>query len=161
MRPMVHTEKHINQFSLFTVASGAIVVLNIAKGEATPLATDPADVREGCTIASVFVELWITTDDATAGSSIVTIEKRVSGLGSMAAGDSAALNVYDNKKNVFHTQMGLTPGNTQYPMATIKGWFKIPKGKQRFGLGDKLVINVHGQSNGLNGCGFVVFKEQY
>ncbi len=106
--------------------------------------------------------MWIQTDDAALGSSIITLEK-LSGASdsNMAAGDSAALNSYDNKKNIFYTQMGLTPNNVTYPMATIRGWFKIPKSKQRFGLQDRVMLNVHAQSNGLTICGFATYKEQF
>ncbi len=160
MRPRVHTEKHYVQISLAAIASGALLPNLIALAVAVP-GTTTSDVREGCTISAVYCEMWITTDDATKGSSIITLEK-IPGPGSfMTAAESAALNAYGNKKNILYTQMGLTPGEDQFPMATIKGWFKIPKGKQRFGKDDALVLNVHGQSNGLSICGFFIYKEQF
>ncbi len=159
MRPMVVTEKHYVQRSLFTVASGGISVQNLITAVATP--TTNAHVREGSRINAVYVEFWITSDDAAQGTAIVTIEKRAGGQTAMTTTNAAALNDYPNKKNVLHTQMGLVPDNVSYPMATIKGWVKIPKSKQRFGLGDVLAINFFGQSNGLQACGFITFKEQY
>ncbi len=105
--------------------------------------------------------MWLTSDDTAAGTAIVTLEKVPAGATAMTAAQSAALNDYPNKKNILHTQMGLLGPNTQYPMAVVKGWFKIPKGKQRFGLKDILSLNIHGQSNGLAGCGFFIFKEQF
>ncbi len=161
MRPRVHAEKHLVQNSLFTVASGALTALTIAAAKQTVTPANASHVREGSTISACYVEMWITSDDTAAGTAIVTLEKRPSNLGAMTAAESAALDGYDNKKNVLHTFMGLIPPNVQYPMAAIKGWFKIPKGKQRFGLEDKLVLNVHGQSNGVSACGFFIFKEQY
>ncbi len=161
MRPMVHTEKHYNQESLFAVGAGAISNRIISDAVAVP-ATADNQVREGSTISAVYIEMWITSDDdALPGSSIVTLEK-VPGNGAlMNAADSASLNAYENKKNVFHTQMGLTSTKLTYPMASVKGWFKIPKGKQRQGLGDRLLLNIHAQSNGLSACGFFTYKEQY
>ncbi len=161
MRPRVHTEKHIVQRSLFTVAAGALDETVIAVGVAAPVAAQPSHVREGCVISAVYIEMWITGDDATPSSSIITLERRPSGLNVMTVAESALLNDYANKKNVLHTFMGLIPPDVQFPTATIKGWFKIPKGKQRFGLEDRLVLNIHGQSNGLDGCGFFLYKEQY
>ncbi len=159
MRPIVNTEKHIIQKSLFTVASGALSATTIAIAIAAPTAA--VDIRIGARISAVYVEMWIQTDDGALGSSIVTLEK-IPGNGSiMTAAESAALDGYDNKKNVFYTQMGLTPNNVTFPMASVKGWFKIPKSKQRFGLEDQLVLNVHAQSNGLNACGFFIYKEQF
>ncbi len=161
MRPKVHVEKHLVQISLATVAAGAISNLLLVNARAAPVAATPSSVREGCTISAIYIEMWIQTDDTALGSSIVTLEK-VPGAGSvMTAAESALLNDYVNKKNVFYTQMGLTPTSIQFPMAVIKGWFKIPKGKQRFSLNDSIELNVHAQSNGLSICGFAVFKEQY
>ncbi len=160
MRPTVHTEKHYAQKSFFTVASGAITNVVICTAEED--ATAAAKIRIGSKISALYVEMWLTSDDTAAGTSIVTLEKVEGGQTVlMAAGDSAALETYRNKKNIFHTQMGLLGPNTQYPLASIKGWFKIPKTKQRFGVGDRMVLNVHGQSNGVNGCGFFTYKEQY
>ena len=161
MRPRVHTEKHYNQESVFTVGAGAISNRIIADAVAVPDAVSDNQVRQGSIISAVYVEMWLTSDDALQASSIVTLEKVPGTAPLMAAGQSAALNVYENKKNVFHCQMGLIPPNVQHPLSSIKGWFKIPKGKQRFGLGDRLLLNVHAQSNGLQACGFFIYKEQY
>ncbi len=161
MRPVVNTEKHYVQASLGSVTAGNITNIEIVKGVAAP--TTALHVREGALVSAIYVEMWITTDDATRGSTIVTLEKRP-GAGTavaMNAAQSAALHDYPNKKNIFHCQMGLTPDNTQFPMASIKGWFKIPKGKQRMGLDDKIYLNIHAQSNGVSFCGFFTYKEQF
>ncbi len=161
MRPTVHAEKHVVQHSLFAVASGAIANLLIARGLQTHVAASATNVREGSTISAVYVEMWVTSDDTAAGTCIITLEKVQNNATKMTAAQSAALDGYSNKRNIFHTQMGLIGPNTQYPMAVIKGWFKIPKGKQRFANEDDLVLNIHGQSNGMSCCGFEIFKEQY
>ena len=160
MRPMVHTEKHYVQSSLFTVASGAITQIIIAQAiAAAPSAAN--HVREGSTISAVYVEMWLTSDDASAGSVIVTLEKLPGSGVAMTTTEAGALSAYDNKKNVLHTQMGLLGPNDEVPIAVIKGWFKIPKGKRRMGLEDGLMLNIFGQSNGVSGCGFFTYKEQF
>ncbi len=105
--------------------------------------------------------MWLSSTDTAQVSGVVTLEKLDGGKSVMSTTESAALNDYDNKKNVFHTFQGLISTEIQYPMAVIKGWFKIPKGKQWFGLGDRMVLNLHGQSGALQGCGFFLYKEQY
>lgn len=159
MRPVVNTEKHYVQFSLATVASGALTNFGLISAVAVPTAA--SHVREGAIISAIYIEMWIQSDDGALGSSIITVNKVPGGSTPMTAAESALLNDYTDKKNVFYTQMGLTPNNVTYPMATIKGWFKIPKGKRRFGLNDRLQLNVHAQSNGLNACGFAIYKEQF
>ncbi len=161
MRPRVHAEKHIVQFSLAAVGAGAIINQLLVLGKQTVTSTVPAHVREGSTISAIYIEMWGTSDDAAAGTTIVTLEKLAGGLASMNTTDSGALNGYDNKKNVLHTFMGLLGPNVQVPMPLVRGWFKIPKGKQRFGIEDKLHLNIHGQSNGMSVCGFCIYKEQY
>ncbi len=162
MRPIIHTRKHYTQFSLFAVASGAITNLVIALSLASPVTTVASNIVEGAKITAVYIEMWLSSDDAASGTVITTVEK-VPGLGAspvMSTADAADLTIYDNKKNILHTQMGLLPSNVQYPMAVVKGWIKIPKGKQRFGLDDRLMLNIFAQSNGIAGCGFAIFKEQ-
>ncbi len=159
MRPKVHTEKHVIQQSLFTIASGAIANQIICAGKAVP--TLVTDVREGATVSAVYIEMWITSDDTTLGTTVITVERLAGNATFMLVGQAAALNSYTNKKNILHTQQGLTGSNLQYPSAVIKGWIKIPKGKQRFSLNDSLILNIFAQSNGLTGCGFFLYKEQY
>ncbi len=160
MRPKVHTRKHMVQFSLFAVASGAITSLKIASTvEVVGTAAD--HVKEGSTISAVFVEMWLTSDDTAAGTAIVTLEKLPGTATVMSTTNAGALDDYGNKNNILHTQMGLLGPNTQYPMAVVKGWFKIPKGKQRMTQDSALRLNIFGQSNGVSGCGFVTYKEQY
>ncbi len=160
MRPVVNTEKHYVQQSLAGVVSGAIAPISIAFAVAAHPSSN-SEVREGSKITAVYIEMWVTGDDAVSSTGIITLEKRSGNMVAMTAAQSAALDSYVNKKNVFHTFMGLLPPNTQYPMAAIKGWFKIPKSKQRFGIQDLLVLNIHGQSDGLTFCGFFTYKEQY
>ncbi len=161
MRPRVNTTKHYQQTSLESVASGAVrsiqeifAVVNLSRNL-------PSEVREGAIISAIYLEMWVQSDDATQGSVICTVEKLQSGATNPSAGDMAALHTYDNKKNILYTQMGLIGNNVAYPSAVVKGWFKIPKSKQRFGLGDKLIFTVFAQTNGLTLCGFATYKEQF
>ncbi len=159
MRPVVNTEKHYTQFSLATTAAGAITNITLVNAVAAPSSGE--EVREGAVISAVYIEMWVHSDDAASGTIITTLEKVGQGTASMNTTEAADLSAYANKKNVLHTQMGLIGNNVTYPMATIKGWFKIPKGKQRFGLSDRLNLNIFAQSNGLSRCGFATYKEQY
>ncbi len=160
MRPVINTEKHYVQTSLSSVATGAILPISLAFASAgSPTAVE--GVREGAVVKAVYIEMWILSEDAVIGTVIATLEKRSGNMVAMTAAQSAGLGVYVNKKNIFHTFMGIVGDNNQYPMAVIKGWFKIPKGKQRFGLQDLLVLNIHAQTNPIEICGFCTYKEQY
>ena len=93
------------------------------------------------------------------GSGITTFEKVPGGKPAMTAAQSADLSSYPNKNNVFFVSQGLYPADNQNPLPVMRGWFKIPKGKQRMALGDKLVINFHSQTNGIDACGISIYKE--
>ncbi len=159
VRPVVHSTKHYVQRSLFTIASGAIDNGSIVLAVAVQDKDAASEVEQGAIIKAVFCEMWVITDDTASGTVITTLEKIPAGATAMTAAQSAALNAYPNKKNILYTQMGLISPNIQYPTNIIKGWFAIPKGKQRFGLGDRLRLNVHAQSNGISACGTFIFKE--
>ncbi len=159
MRPVVNTEKHMSQRSLFTIATGAIDNFVLCSSVAAP--TGATQVREGAKVSAVYLEMWVHSSDAVAGTTIVTLEKLIGSSTNMGAGEAASLNTYDNKKNILYTQMGIVGDNNQYPTAVIRGWIKIPKSKQRFSLGDRIVLNIFAQTNPVNVCGFVLYKEQY
>ncbi len=155
----INTTKHMVQQSLAAVAAGAILVIDLADAVNAPSANLAKEVREGAVIKAIFLEYWMTSDDAAQSTVVVTLEKTVSDASGMTAAEAAALFTYRNKKNVLNTFQGILGPNVQVPMPVIRGWFKIPKGKQRFGLRDKLRINFLAQSNGSNLCGHAIYKE--
>ncbi len=161
MKPTINSAKHILQHPISTVAVGAIA--NLVEVEGTPIAliANQQDVREGATVKAVYVELWITSDDDTQSSAIVSFEKVPVNAPLMTTAQVNSLNGYANKKNILHIFEGLVGPISQVPMPAFKGWVKIPKSKQRFGLDDKFVINIYALSDGLKFCGFTIFKEYY
>ncbi len=159
VRPMVHSEKHYTQHSLFTTAAGArdsvvlinaVVVLNKNLSE---------EVEQGSSVKAIYVEFWINTNDTSPGTFIAILEKVPSGGAAATFAEMAALSTYANKKNVLYTTMGLTNPNTQTGQVLMKFWVKIPKGKQRFGLGDRFVLGIASQTGTLKTCGFSTYKE--
>ncbi len=117
------------------------------------------EVEEGATIKAVYIEAWVTSNGSAQSSAVISLEKQVGGSTPMTYALSVAMTSYANKKNVFYVTEGLTPPNVQNPIPFLRGWFKIPKGKQRFGLGDKLVLNFSGIVGGNTLCGLYIFKE--
>ncbi len=154
----IQSVKHINQFSVTTVGIGALGQKQLALSVVAPDANAVSEVPEGAKISNVYVELWITSDDASQGSLAVNLEKTSTQMTAMTYAQSIALWTYANKKNIFYTTQGLVPPNVQSGIPFLRGWFKIPAGKQRFGLGDKLVLNISGITNGVNYCGLVIYK---
>ncbi len=159
MKASIQSRKHIVQESVFTVALGATTTKNVAVAVERTIANTVTEVVEGATIKAIFLEFWITSDDAAQGSCSITLEKRSSGAGAITFAEAQALDSYANKKNILYFTQGLSPPNVQSGIPFVRGWFKIPKGKQRFGLGDILAINFTGITNGANICGMAIYKE--
>lgn len=160
MRPRVNTTKHYFHNPSGVVTSGIranVPLVNVvAQGAAIAFAVD---VFEGSVVEAVYVEFWISgvTLDKTATWCIM---KLPAGAALPTFAEMANLGSYDNKKNILNAGQGIPPtgGNV---MNIYKGWIKIPKGKQRFGLGDSLEFVISAVGTNVNLCGLVVFKDQH
>ncbi len=159
VKAQINSEKHILELGPGTVASAAILVQNLAVVSATHAVSN--EVREGSTIKAIYIELWVTSDDAAQGNSQASFEKRPSGSPALTFAQSQALNSYPNKKNLFEVHRGLIASNVRNPTPFFSKWIAVPKGKQRMGLGDLLVLNLNGIANGVSFCGMALYKEYF
>ncbi len=148
--------KHYVQVSLATVLAGA--ASNTLFAQATQNPATASTVEVGSTIKAVFVEMWVRTSDTSGGTALVSLIKTQDGQAPTFA-DQIALHDYNNKKNVFYHTQGLTNINTDSATPFIRQWFKIPKGKQRMGEGDRLNLIISAQALDQNICGFILYKE--
>ena len=160
MRPIIHSKKHLVQQSRSEVLTVATVAIDIALSVAIQNVDAVDEVQEGTDIRAVFVEMWLL-DTANDGSFVVGLYKAPSGVADPTYSQTNALNNWENKKNLLYMTQGLSSNNgVGNPIPIIRQWFKIPKGKQRFGLGDKLKLFI--TNNGLNElefCGHFIYKE--
>ncbi len=159
---MIHSVKHYVQITRSTVATVTRNIEDIILSVEGTVANAVDEVAEGSTIKAVFFELWMLAG-GNDNSHVVIVAKNLSG-GATAPNFSQmnSLGTYLNKKNILFTHQGLSPndGAGDHPMNVLRGWIKIPKSKQRFGLGDELNIVI--ANNGLNDlfyCGFATYKE--
>ncbi len=158
MKPRVITIKHYVPNPIDTVIAAAIENIVFINAVANP--TSAIDVSEGSTISAVWVELWVLADAQNVGSTIITLEKKPANAPNMTTVNAANLFAYNNKKNILYTTQGLTSEQNANAVPIIRQWFKIPKGKQRFGLGDQMVLNISAAQEGVENCGMFIFKEQ-
>ncbi len=160
MKPIVHSTKHYVQKTLTSVLTGTLNVTTLVHGVLSTLANLNNEVEEGANVKAVFIELWLlgTTNNQ---FFTITIEK-VPGAGNdQTFAESTDLFSYVNKKNILYTTQGLAPNDgVGQPIRVIYQWFKIPKGKQRWGFNDKLNLNVSSRGDGtIDVCGFSTYKE--
>ncbi len=160
MRPVIHSVKHLVQSPFSAITTGVRENIIIIKAVESTQANLADEVESGTVIKAVFVEMWLQ-NSANDGHSIVILEKTENGGAGATFGQMAALFTYNNKKNILFTHEGLTSNDgVGNPLPVIRQWFKIPKGKQRFGLGDRLVLTISNpSSNNLNRCGMFIYKE--
>ncbi len=159
VRPMVHSTKHYVQQSIGTVVVGTNEDVNLANGVAVSAKDTVDEVEEGSTIKAIYVELWIRSAATSAASFVFIICKRPSSTNFPSDAEMAALGNWDNKKNILFTSQGLTNDVDANAMNLIRGWIKIPKSKQRMGLGDKLSWHLRTVGQSINFCGFCTYKE--
>ncbi len=156
----INSEKHYVQEPSFSVAASSIVVKNAVSSVQVQAKDAPNEVDQGSVVKAVWFEYWLTANDGTPSQfAVCAIIKLPSGLADPTATNLNNLNAYENKKNVLWTFEGLVPPNTQNPIPIIRQFIKIPKGKQRMGLGDKIVFALASSGSGLRACGFETYKE--
>ncbi len=159
MRPRIKAIKHYVQVPAATIGSGSVsgipLITTVAEGAAR---ATTATVEEGSTISALYVEWWISgvTADKTVNWFLVVLP---SGVSTPTVTNALNMQAYDNKKNILKAGQGLAPtgGNT---VPILREWVKLPRGKQRFGLGDKLMLLLNATGTTVNHCGFATYKEQ-
>ncbi len=160
VRPMVHSNKHYVQHSINTIVASTQSIFTFIDAVAVSDKTAPNEVEEGSSIKACFIEAWLRTGDTANGSYVGVLRKQSGGDPNLSLTEMAALNDADGKKNILWTGMGLINNQNSDAIPILRSWYKIPKSKQRFGLGDKLVLQVFAQGAiDLHHCGFETYKE--
>ncbi len=160
MRPVIHSQKHYVQMSRSSALTGARNTERLILAAEGTVANLVDEVIEGAIVKAIYIELWLwgSTIDQ---SSIVTLTKQPAGTIGPTFAEMVALGTYDNKKNILFTHMGLASSDSNSaPINIMRGWYKIPKSKQRFGLGDRLALSIASQGDAtIFYCGFATYKE--
>ncbi len=160
MKPVINSQKHIVQTSLTTIQEQTVFSPLIVTGiEAQP--SDATHVDVGAVVKAVYLEYWLIGESAQNCTATWTFEKYPSGVATVTQAQMQDLQDYPNKNNILKMGQGLIGENNSNPIPIIREWVKIPKGKQRIALGDKIKFNVSciGQAdNGLDLCGFALYK---
>ncbi len=160
MRQIVHSVKHYVQFPIDQILAGTRQNIVLAVAVESTTANLANEVAEGTLVKAIFIELLLQ-NQGNLGEFIVVLEKAQSGSNGITFTNMAALFTYVNKKNVLYVSQGLTSNDgVGNPQKILGMWFKIPKGKQRMGLGDSIILSISNTSAGdLNRCGFATYKE--
>ncbi len=158
--PLV-TIKHIVQIDNAQIASGAAENIELVQSVGQTAVSNTGDVVEGSIVKTVYIEMWLKSF-AAAGEDTkfqLIIEKVPAGATPATFTQMNGLMGYLNKKNILYTTQGVLGDLTTQAIPIVRQWFMIPKGKQRFGLGDELVMSISATAAVIQRCGLAIFKE--
>ncbi len=160
MRAPIHSDKHYFQISLSTATTGATNEEILVQAVEGSVAAAVNQVVEGAIVKAVYLEIWAIGTTADQFFTAIVVKLPGGALAPVTA-NMAALGTYTNKKNILYTTQGLASNDgIAMPLPLFKGWIKIPKGKQRFGLGDELAFFIASRGSAtITYCGFATYKE--
>ncbi len=159
----INSVKHYVGQPKVSVALGTALTVEIADVVAAPVSTNREKVSEGSLVKSVHFEYWIVGTGANGLDTtfVLTIEKSPSNTADPAFSDMLNLGGYANKKNILYTTQGIVAPaiNGGSTMPIIRDWLLIPKGKQRMGQEDRILVTIASVETALNFCGMSTYKE--
>jgi len=163
MQAPINSIKHLVGQTQTTIVAGAISNRVIASAVVAPASALSTDVIQGAIIKAVYIEMWVQGNGAigVSGAFNFTLEKIPANGPAMTFANSLNLTAYLNKKNILYTTQGLiASASVAQGVSVLRQWFAIPKGKQRMGLGDRLILNLSpiGGSD-IQICGIYIYKE--
>jgi len=156
----INTVKHYVQHPSALLLTGTIVNQPIVLAVVAPATGATNEVREGAVIKAVYIERWVIGDSAaTVSQFTLTIEKKRQAEPDQNFTNSQNLSAYPNKKNILYTTQGIVGSVDGAPTVPVfRQYIMIPKGKQRFGAGDELMVNI-ACITPLRHCGIETYKE--
>ncbi len=157
----INSIKHYVQIENAVIASAAVGASEIVDAKEQNAQSAASDVVEGSVIKAIYLEIWIKSNaSATEDTKFQLIIEKIPQAGvAPTFTEMNNLQTYKNKKNVLFFSQGVIGDGTTQAIPVVRQWFKIPKGKQRFGLDDRFLVTVSATAFAINRCGFAVYKE--
>ncbi len=121
------------------------------------------DVTEGSLVKAIHLDFWCL-ESAASGSSTqwnAILEKVPANQAGATAAQLLNLGAYPNKKNILNSFQGNIGASVDgvNGIPYMQGWHLIPKGKQRMGLGDRVILSLTTTGNAVEICGMATYKE--
>ncbi len=157
----INSIKHYVHIENASTATGAIRANVIVSAVSAPAVGANLEVKEGALVKAIFLEYWVKSEAAanTDTKFQMMYEKVPSGQVSVTFAQMNNLGTYQNKKNVLYFTQGVLGDTNTDSVAIHRSWFLIPKGKQRMGLGDRIVVSLTATGTAVQNCGFTTYKE--
>ncbi len=157
----ITTDKHFVGKTNASLASGVGLGINVVNAIARgTIRTATEEVDEGSVVKAVHLEYWLNGRGSTATTQFqMIVLKLVGEAGNVSFTDMANLSAYQGKKNILYTTQGVLAEAGSQSVPVIRDWVKIPKGKQRMGLGDRIQVVFTAIGEPIQICGMAIFKE--
>ncbi len=158
----INSIKHFVPRTNTSITAGTVGAITIVDAVNAPASANTFDVLQGAVIKAVRNEIWIANTGSASSTTqaVIIIEKLVAGQSPATFTNMLNLGAYLNKKNILFTFQGILASILgSGAISPIRDWLLIPKGKQRFGLGDKLVMSIASVSVNIATCGIFIYKE--
>ncbi len=159
VRPMVHSTKHYVQTSIATITGGGLLNTTLVDSVSVSDKNTPNEVEEGNSVKAIYCEYWLRAGSTTPSSFVAAVYKVPGGGAAFSVAEMAGLGLVDNKKNILFTSQGLVNDQDSTALNLYRGWIKIPKSKQRMGLGDRMILTVSAIAVDIQICGLTIYKE--
>lgn len=158
VRPTINSQKHIVQETLTSIAVGTVGNFLIANAVNNPDSSISTDVEVGTVIKAVYIELWLLSNAASITTATSAFMKLTAGTGLATNADMADLHNYSSKMNIFECHQGIVGEKDVNPVPFYRHWIKIPKGKQRIGINEKLSLAIRSITGTTDFCGLAIYK---
>ncbi len=158
LRP-VHSLKHIVDRQGGLVAGTQVVESVIVAVDSPVINTSPENVEHGSHVNSIFLNVQVAaTGTAAIANVYMTVVKNPGNQLVLPNGN--VIGTSDIRKYVIHQEMIMTEKNTTaIPRTLFKGVIKIPGSYARFGIKDKLHVNLFSPGVNFDYCVQVIYKE--
>ncbi len=159
----INSVKHYVHLTNTSVASGASLNHVVVDATVAPATGNAFDVKEGSIVKAIHLEYWIIGNGASGSNTqfVMVIEKLPANAVAVSAAQILNLGAYTNKKNILFSSQGVIGQDVdgQGTVPLIRDWLLIPKGKQRMGLSDRIIMTIAAVGTSFNFCGLVTYKE--
>ncbi len=159
----INSVKHYVPRPNVSLASGAGQGNVVVDAVVAPATAAASDVKEGAVVKAVHLEYWLWGGGTTGVDTqfVIVVEKTPSGGTAIGAAQMLNMGAYQNKKNILYQSQGVIGAGVDGSQAipVIRDWLLIPKGKQRFGFGDRLVVSFTTVGSAIQICGQATYKE--
>jgi len=159
----INSNKHYVHQTNTVVGTGLVLNLTAVDAVVAPATSNSFDVEEGSVVKAIHLEYWINGNHSSADVTQfgIAVLKVPGGSVSPTFTNMNNLGAYENKKNILFTSQGIIAaqvGDSQ-SVPILRDWILIPKGKQRMGLGDRIITVLACSGQPLRVCGLATYKE--